>query len=178
MRNIYRGPGFFIGILFIAISAFAGVLFAWCAVTAQLWLAAIFAAGMAWFGYSTAQEFLAWFAVPPQKFLNLSGDAIVAPGSVKLMSRLIELQISVLKTRKRVNFVPAGNDFTAFAKLTFIDGTILRFRAGQGPFTTFSPFGKNLGEVDVDTLVSKIVAISQLTGIETRRGEIHELARR
>jgi hypothetical protein len=177
VTKIYPGPGFMIGVDFIMMPVLVCLSMAWYAVTAQLWIAGVVAAGIAWFGYSTTQELFAWFTVPPQKHLNLSESAIEAPGLTKLMGELKELQIAFLKTRKGVNFVPAGNDSTALAKMTFIDGTILRFRAGQGPFTTFSPFGRNLGEKDVEVLSSKIIAISQHTGITPKRGELHELAR-
>jgi hypothetical protein len=175
MKKLYIGGGFFIGIFFVAMAPLMALLMAWYAFDQKLWIAGLFAVGAAWFGWSSYQEFIAWYTIPPPKLLKLAGETIEAPGLIKQKAELKELHIGVLKTRKTVNFVPAGHDMTALVKLVFRDGTVLRFRAGQGPFTTFAPFGRNLGESEVEALASKVLLIRGGTGVMPKRGDISEL---
>lgn len=177
MKKVFPGPGFLIGLLFIGLATLFGLVMAWYAFTEQHWIAAVFAIGMGWFGYSSVQEFFGWFAVPPQNEFSFTSDSVLVGSSQFPLSELVEVYIGVLKTRKYTNFVPAGHDVTAVSKLVFHRGTVLKIRAGQGPFTTFSPFGKNLGEEDVAALIKKLTKIRELTGIVPQRSEIQDLVR-
>lgn len=178
MNKLYPGPGFLIGLLFIVTSILVVAGMTWYAIIEKFWIAGLMAAMMIWFSYSTTEEFLKWFTMPAQRNVRVTSSDIQTGRDAKLVTELSEIQIGLLKTKKRVNFLPAGYDMTAVTKLAFKDGSTLRFRAGQGPFTTFSPFGRNLGERDVMELVDKLTFLRDVSGVQLKSAKIHELARK
>lgn len=113
-----------------------------------------------WYSFEGSKQFAKWLAAIPQNRFTLTSTGVEWPGGYAHFQEIQHIRCHYVITRKRQNFMDAGEDHNIVVTLALRSGKKIDIVGGQGTFTWF---GASLGKRQSEELLEKLADIQRQT---------------